>query len=105
MTEGDDGYEPPSFEHQPSPPQGPPPGPGLAIASLVCSIAGFVLCAPLAVAGIVMGHIAHLRARRGRAPAGAVAVAGFVVGYGALVVWGIVIAWILHALSTSGVFR
>ncbi|GAA3540737.1 DUF4190 domain-containing protein [Amycolatopsis ultiminotia] len=104
MSEGSDGFQHPSFEHQPYPPQGPPPGPGLAIASLVCSIAGFVVCAPVAIAGIVMGHIAHARARRGRAPAGAVAVAGFVVGYAALVVWGIMIPLVLHALFKSGAF-
>ncbi|MBB4686082.1 DUF4190 domain-containing protein [Amycolatopsis jiangsuensis] len=107
MHEGDDGregWESPAFEHQPYPPQGPPPGPGLAIASLVCSIAGFVVCAPLAIAGIVMGHVAHSRARRGRAPAGAVAVAGFVVGYGALLVWGIMIPLIVQALVKSGAF-
>ncbi|WP_033295116.1 DUF4190 domain-containing protein [Amycolatopsis jejuensis] len=102
--EPDDGYEHPSFEHQPYPPQGPPPGAGLAIASLVCSIAGFVVCVPAAIAGIAMGHVAHYRARHGRGTGGAVAVAGFVIGYAALVVWGITIPLIVHALVQSGVF-
>ncbi|GAB3389936.1 DUF4190 domain-containing protein [Amycolatopsis echigonensis] len=101
---GRDGYLHPSYEHQPYPPRGPQPGAGLALGSLVCSIAGFVLCAPMAIAGIVMGHVAFYRARRGRGTGGALAVAGFVIGYAALIVWGIAIPLILHALAQSGVF-
>lgn len=101
---GRDGYAHPSYEHQPYPPQGPRPGAGLALGSLVCSIAGFVLCAPMAIAGIVMGHIAFYRARRGRGTGGALAVAGFVIGYVALIAWIIAIPLILRALSQSGVF-
>ncbi|MYW92325.1 DUF4190 domain-containing protein [Amycolatopsis rubida] len=101
---GRDSYEHPSYEHQPYPPQGPPPGAGLAIGSLICSIAGFVVCGPMAVAGIVMGHLAFYRARRGRGTGGALAVAGFVIGYAALIVWGIAVPLIVHALAQSGVF-
>ncbi|MBB1157517.1 DUF4190 domain-containing protein [Amycolatopsis dendrobii] len=99
-----DGYVHPSYEHQPYPPQGPPPGAGLAIGSLVCSISGFMLCAPMAVAGIVTGHIAFHRARRGRGTGGALALAGFVVGYAALIFQGILLALIVPALVRSGVF-
>jgi hypothetical protein len=104
-----EGYEHPSFEHQPLPrqpypPQGPPPGAGLAIGSLVCSIAGLIVCAPAAIAGIVMGHIAYARSRRGTATGGAVAVAGFVIGYLGLLVWGIMIPFVLHELIKYGAF-
>lgn len=99
-----EGYEPPSFEHQPYPPQGPPPGAGLAIGSLVCSIAGLIVCAPAAIAGIIMGHVAHARSRRGAATGGAVAVAGFVIGYLGLVVWGIMIPFVVHELAAHGAF-
>lgn len=101
----DDGYEHPSYEHQPYPPRGPAPGAGLAIGSLICSIAGFVLCAPMAIAGIVMGHVAFYRARRGRGTGGALGLAGFVIGYAALIVWAIALPLIWHALDQSGVFR
>ncbi|WP_116204751.1 DUF4190 domain-containing protein [Amycolatopsis circi] len=101
---GRDSYEHPSYEHQPYPPQGPSPGSGLALGSLVCSIAGFVLCAPMAVAGIVMGHLAFYRARRGRGTGGALAVAGFVIGYAALIVWIVLVPVIVRALFQSGVF-
>ncbi|MEU4672192.1 DUF4190 domain-containing protein [Amycolatopsis sp. NPDC023774] len=97
-------YEHPSFEHQPYPPQGPPPGAGLAIGSLVCSIAGFIVCAPAAIAGVVMGHIAYYRSRHGRATGGALAIAGFVIGYLALAVWGIMIPLVLHELDKYGAF-
>jgi hypothetical protein len=99
-----DSYTHPAYEHQPYPPQGPPPGAGLAIGSLICSIAGFVVCAPAAIAGVVMGHVAFYRARRGRGTGGALAVAGFVIGYAALLVWGIAIPLVIHALAQSGVF-
>ncbi|WP_037353339.1 DUF4190 domain-containing protein [Amycolatopsis orientalis] len=101
---GRDGYEHPSYEHQPYPPRGPQAGAGLALGSLVCSIAGFVLCAPMAVAGIVMGHVAFHRARRGRGTGGALAVAGFVIGYAALIVWIVFVPMIVRALVRSGVF-
>ena len=99
-----EGYEHPSFEHQPYPPKGPPPGAGLAIGSLVCSIAGLIVCAPATIAGIVMGHIAYARSRRGTATGGAVAVAGFVIGYIGLLVWGIMIPLVLHELVKYGAF-
>ncbi|ATY09690.1 DUF4190 domain-containing protein [Amycolatopsis sp. AA4] len=101
---GRDGYLHPSYEHQPYPPRGPAPGAGLALGSLICSIAGFVLCAPMAVAGIVMGHVAFHRARRGRGTGGALALAGFVIGYAALIVWSIVTPLIVRALVQSGIF-
>ena len=101
---GRDGYLHPSYEHQPYPPQGPPPGAGLAIGSLACSIAGLIMCGPLAIAGIVMGHVAVHRARHGRGTGGALGVAGFVIGYAAVIIWGITVPLVLHALLQSGVF-
>ena len=54
-----------------------PPKKGLAIASLVCAIVGFLGCLPSAIAGLVMG-ILYLRKKNteGRG----LAIAGIVVG-------------------------
>ena len=71
----------------PSPPYqyvAPPPGPktnGLAIASLVCSLATFMFCGVGSILGIVFGHIArHQTKRSGDAGAG-MALAGVIIGY------------------------
>ncbi|GAB3154683.1 DUF4190 domain-containing protein [Amycolatopsis stemonae] len=64
----------------------PRPGPGLALGGLVCSVVGSVLCLFVVVAGIVMGHTAYGRAKRGEATGRGLAVAAFVVGYAGLVV-------------------
>lgn len=60
---------------------------GLAIASLVCSIAAWVLCGifggPLAVAGVICGHIALRRIREsmGAKTGEGLAKAGVIVGW------------------------
>jgi hypothetical protein len=63
----------------------PDPGtrqrPGLAAGALLCSIAGSFVCLPAGIAGIVMGHVAHGRAKRGEAAGRGVAIAAFTVGY------------------------
>jgi hypothetical protein len=61
--------------------QRPMEGPGLAIGALVCSILGIVLCFVVTIAGIIMGHIAHGKAKRGEAEGQGVALAAIVVGY------------------------
>jgi hypothetical protein len=62
--------------------QGPPrEGSGLAVGALVCSILGIFLCVLVTVAGIIMGHIAYGKAKRGEAEGQGVAMAAIVVGY------------------------
>jgi uncharacterized membrane protein len=61
--------------------QRPPEGPGLAIGGLVCSILGIFLCVLVTIAGIVMGHIALAKAKRGEAEGQGVALAAVIVGY------------------------
>lgn len=62
--------------------QGPPPeGPGLAIGGLICSILGIFLCILVTIAGVVMGHIALAKAKRGEAEGQGVALAAVIVGY------------------------
>ncbi|MEU4521113.1 DUF4190 domain-containing protein [Amycolatopsis sp. NPDC024027] len=62
--------------------QGPPrEGSGLAVGALVCSILGIFLCVLVTIAGIIMGHIAYGKAKRGEAEGQGVAMAAIVIGY------------------------
>lgn len=61
--------------------QRPPEGPGLAIGGLICSILGIFLCVLVTIAGVVMGHIALAKAKRGEAEGQGVALAAVIVGY------------------------
>jgi hypothetical protein len=73
-------------QYPPSPgypgmPGRPREGSGLAVGALVCSILGIFVCFLVTVAGIVMGHIAHGKAKRGEADGQGVALAAIIVGY------------------------
>lgn len=71
------GYGPPPYR---------PPASGtnaMAIASLVCSIAGLISCGIGAVLGVIFGHISLSQIKRdgGTQPGRGLAIAGLVVGY------------------------
>jgi uncharacterized membrane protein len=70
---------------------------GLAVASLVCSCAGFVLFVP-AVLGIIFGFVARSQIRRsmGTQRGDGLAIAGIIVGFA----W-IALIVILGAVNTS----
>jgi hypothetical protein len=53
---------------------------GLAIASLVCSLAGFITCVS-APAGVVLGHIARRQIRQTGEQGDGLALAGLWIGY------------------------
>ncbi|WP_410623043.1 DUF4190 domain-containing protein [Amycolatopsis sp. cmx-8-4] len=79
------GYPQPGYGQQyPGMGMQPKEGPGLAIGALICSIAGIFLCFLIAVAGIIMGHIAYNKAKAGQAEGQGVAMAAFIVGYAAI---------------------
>ncbi|MDS0135065.1 MULTISPECIES: DUF4190 domain-containing protein [unclassified Amycolatopsis] len=65
----------------PGMPGQPREGSGLAVGALICSILGIFLCFLITIAGIVMGHIAHGKAKRGEADGQGVAMAAIIVGY------------------------
>jgi len=76
--------------YPPVPYYGPPPVPRenkLATGALVCSLAGFFTVGLSAIAGIVMGHLAYGRARRGEAGGLGIAAAAFICGYVVLALW------------------
>ncbi|MFF1610207.1 DUF4190 domain-containing protein [Amycolatopsis sp. NPDC058278] len=74
------GY-PPQYQGYPGTPGPPREGSGLAVGALVCSILGIFLCVLVTVAGIIMGHIAYGKAKRGEAEGQGVAMAAIVIGY------------------------
>lgn len=64
------------YSHAPQPQQEQ----GMAVASLVCSLVGLIMCFP-AILGIIFGHIALAKAKRGEAGGKGMAQAGMIVGY------------------------
>ena len=77
---------PPSVPPPPPPYQyvAPPAGPktnGLAIASLVCSLATFMFCGIGSILGIIFGHIARSQIKRTGDAGSGMALAGLIVGY------------------------
>ncbi|MEU0533530.1 DUF4190 domain-containing protein [Amycolatopsis tolypomycina] len=76
------GYpEYPPYGGYPGMPGPPAAGSGLAVGALVCSIFGVVLCFLVGIPGIIMGHIAHGKAKRGEADGQGIAMAAIIVGY------------------------
>jgi hypothetical protein len=108
----------------PPPPPAPPPGytppgytpagygygypaaphtDGMAIAALVCGIAGFVLCAIPSIVGLILGFVSRSRIKKsgGRLSGGGMAMAGIVLGF---VVLGLMVAYfvLLAVLAAVG---
>lgn len=74
---------------------------GLAVASLVCGICGFVPFGP-SLAAVVLGHASRRRMRRTGQQGDAMAIIGLVFGYLGLAGWSlIVIISILIAAASS----
>jgi hypothetical protein len=97
------GYQEPGYQQPAYPGSGAPASPGypyiapaphtngLAIASLVVSLASIVLCGLPAIVGAILGHVARRQIReRGEAGDG-MALAGIIVG------------WIVFGLSVVGI--
>jgi len=72
---------------QPVPAPDPPKAPGLAIASLVLGILGFILLFLSSIPAIITGHIALARIRRSQGRIGGqnIAIAGLACGYFSLI--------------------
>ena len=83
----------------PGMPGQPREGSGLAVGALVCSIVGIFLCVLVTIAGIIMGHIALGKAKRGEAEGQGVALAAIIVGYSGIVL-SIGLAALLFSLGT-----
>jgi len=58
---------------------------GLAIASLVCSLAGPFTCGLTTIVGVVLGHVSLSQIKRSQQQGRGMAVAGVVIGYVSIV--------------------
>ena len=107
------GYQaaPPGYQAAPPGYQAAPPGypvayqvqktSGLAIASLVCSLAG-LLFGLLSILGIIFGFAARSQIRRTGEAGEGMAVAGIIIGCISVVLWGVVIAFIVVVAHRIG---
>jgi ABC-type spermidine/putrescine transport system permease subunit II len=60
---------------------------GLAVGALVCSLIGLISCGLVTIAGIIMGHIAYSRAKRGESGGEGMALAAMIIGYVIVALW------------------
>ncbi|WP_414936283.1 DUF4190 domain-containing protein [Amycolatopsis sp. cmx-11-51] len=93
-------YQQPGYGY--GPPQ-PPQEQGLAIAALVVSIVSLVVCSGLpSLIGVIMGHIAHSKAKRGEAGGQGMALAAIIIGYiGVAIIVGIVLVVLIVGITTD----
>lgn len=85
------GYPPPV---QPKPQQN-------AIISLVLSCVGFVTCGVTAIIGVIFGHIAMGKIKRGEEEGHGMAVAGLIIGYVVIAGWLLYAAFIIIAIIAA----
>jgi len=80
---------------------------GLAVASLVLGLAGFIPCGLTSIPAVIFGHVALGQIRRDRLDGHGMAVAGTVLGWiltgGWLVFWGLWWAGLLGSIGLSAV--
>ena len=78
------GYQPYGFQ-----PTGQQPSTsGMAIASLVCSLAGIVICGIPAVLGVIFGFVGLSQTKDGARNGRGLAIAGLVIGILVVLFWG-----------------
>lgn len=87
------------------PPPMPPKSQQSAILALVLSCVGFVSCGVTAIVGVVFGHIAMGKIKRGEEEGHGLAMAGLVVGYlviaGWLAYFAIIVIAIIAGVNSS----
>ena len=90
MPSGPGGFQPPPgyqpYGFQPAGQQ--PTTSGMAIASLVCSLAGVLLCGIPAVLGVIFGFVGISQTKDGARKGRGMAIAGLVIGVAVVLLWG-----------------
>jgi hypothetical protein len=88
----------------PVPRRGPSPTNGLAIASLACGVAQFAFGPLPTIPAIVLGHMARHQIKRTGEQGAGMALAGLLLGWGAVALGAIliVLAFAAFVVSTSG---
>jgi hypothetical protein len=82
----------------------PPPPPKSqtnAILALVLSIVGFATCGVTAIVGVIFGHIAMGRIKRGEEDGHGMALAGIIIGYVVIAGWLLYLAIIIIAVIAA----
>lgn len=82
----------------------PPPQPKSqtnAILALVLSLIGFATCGVTAIVGVIFGHIAMGRIKRGEEDGRGMALAGVIIGYVVIAGWILYAAVILIAIIAA----
>lgn len=72
----------------------------LAVTSLVLSLLGLVVFGLFAIAGVVVGHMARARIKRGEASGNGLATAGLVIGYIAIAINALVLVLLAAGVIT-----
>ena len=83
------------------PPPMPPKPQQSAILSLVLSCVGFLTCGITAIVGVIFGHIAMGKIKRGEEDGHGMAVAGLIVGYFVIAGWVLYFAFIIIAIIAA----
>ena len=83
----------------------PPKDSGPGIGALACSLVGIVLCGVLSIAGVVMGHVAYSKAKRGETGGTGMAIAAIIIGYVVIAGWIALIPMFLNVAAKHGAFR
>jgi hypothetical protein len=95
-------YGQPMYGQQPMYGYGyPPPAPKSqtnAILALVLSCVGFVTCGITAIVGVIFGHIAMGKIKRGEEEGHGMALAGLILGYVVIAGWVLYFAVVLIAI-------
>jgi hypothetical protein len=101
------GYQPP---HVQPPGYGTPPAQktnGLAVASLVTGLTGFITCGFTSILAVVFGHVALSQIRRDRTDGHGMAVAGLALGWILtglwIIYWSLVFAGVVAGIGGIGV--
>lgn len=82
----------------------PPPAPKSqtnAILALVLSLVGFATCGVTAIVGVIFGHIAMGRIKRGEEEGHGMALAGVIIGYVVIAGWLLYAAIIIIAVIAA----
>ncbi len=96
---------PPAFPPPHSQPEQKAPTSGLAIASLVCGLLGFLLSFLTGIPAIIMGHMAmsRIKAANGTLGGGGMALAGTILGYITTLLLGLIA--VLAGLATPLILK
>jgi len=84
-----------------APVTGSPKVNGLAIASLICSIAGIVTCGVTSIVGAILGHVARGQIAQRQESGSGMALGGIITGWIVTAIWAVVWALVIAGIAAS----